>query len=81
MKYPRVKQKLRYFDVEVFAERMLARRKKLALSQPRLAEMVGMTKHELSRFENQHKCPSVQTLMRLADALGVTTDWLLGRGK
>jgi DNA-binding XRE family transcriptional regulator len=49
------------------------------LSQRALAKAVGMTPAQLSEIETGKKTGSVATLRRLADALGVTVDDLLGQ--
>ena len=38
-----------------------------------------MTKVSVCGYENGTRCPSLETFMQLADILGVTTDYLLGR--
>jgi transcriptional regulator with XRE-family HTH domain len=48
------------------------------LSQSDLEEISGIPKARLSRYENGHVAPSIQTLERLAKALGVSEASLLG---
>ena len=56
-----------------------ARRKELGLTQAGVAERLGVDTETLSRFERGKHVPSLQTLERLADALGSTCADLLGQ--
>jgi transcriptional regulator with XRE-family HTH domain len=47
------------------------------MSQADLSERSGLPKPTLSRYENDHVLPSLQTLRKLADALGVGESSLL----
>lgn len=49
------------------------------LSQTELAERAGFQPSAVSHFETGRRSPSFDNLKRLADALNVTTDYLLGR--
>ncbi len=49
------------------------------LDQGALAEKAGMQASAISHFETGNRKPSFDNLRRLADALDVTTDYLLGR--
>lgn len=49
------------------------------LSQQRLAEMICVEKSLLSHFEKGRKAPSFLTFQRMAAALCVSADWLIGR--
>jgi len=46
-------------------------------SQKDLAERAEITQSMLSRYEAGHDLPSTPTVIRLAKALGITTDELL----
>ena len=59
-------------------ERLRRARKERGLSQGRLAQRLGIQPAAVSHFETGHRKPSFDTLRRLADALDVTTDYLLG---
>ena len=61
-------------------ERLRMRRLKLRLSQKRLGQMIGHDQGYVSRLERGEITDiTVRTLARLADALHVSTDYLLGR--
>ena len=62
-------------------KRMRDRRRELGITQAQLAEMVGTAQARISQIENGESEPSIDVLMRLARALGVTTDYLLGMGE
>lgn len=56
--------------------RNMRQKRKLTLDQ--LAEVTGLSKGHLSRFERGEKSLSVAALMRLAQALGTSVSFLLG---
>lgn len=60
-------------------DRVTLWRKKKKLTQEELALKVNLTKAAISNYENGHSAPSNETLVALADALDVDTDYLLGR--
>jgi len=49
------------------------------ISQVELAKILGVTKQSVSNWENDNIQPSVEMLSKIADALSVSTDYLLGR--
>jgi transcriptional regulator with XRE-family HTH domain len=49
------------------------------MSQGDLAERSGLQPSAVSHFETGNRSPSFDNLKRLADALTVTTDYLVGR--
>ncbi len=61
-----------------FGQRLRETRIKAGYSQSDLEEISGIPKARLSRYENGHVAPSIQTLERLARALGVSEASLLG---
>lgn len=62
-----------------FRERLRAVREQRGYSQEDLAKRAGMQPSAVSHFETGARKPSFDNLRRLADALEVTTDYLLGR--
>lgn len=64
-------------DARTFGRRLRETRLKAGLSQSDLEEISGIPKARLSRYENGHVAPSIQTLERLAKALGVSEASLL----
>ncbi|ANN33620.1 XRE family transcriptional regulator [Bacillus cereus] len=60
-------------------QRLKEMRKTRKLTQQGLADKVNTTKGTISNYENGHSTPSNEMLKDLANVLGVTTDYLLGR--
>ncbi len=63
----------------IFPARLKAARELRELSQGELAARTGLQPSAVSHFETGGRKPSFDNLRRLADALEVTTDYLLGR--
>ena len=59
-------------------KRIMQHRKKLGLTQDKLAELLGVTAQAVSKWENDQSCPDITTLPRLAEIFHITTDALLG---
>jgi len=62
-----------------FAARLVAARNSKGLKQEQLAEKTGMKTAAISHFETGNRKPSLDNLRKLAEALNVTSDFLLGR--
>ena len=62
-----------------FPQRLRTARELRELSQGQLAERARLQASAVSHFETGARKPSFDNLRRLADALEVTTDYLLGR--
>ncbi|WP_212953462.1 helix-turn-helix domain-containing protein [Shouchella tritolerans] len=65
----------------IVPERLRALRKERQLTQEQLGELINVTKVSISGYENGNRTPDTDTLRRLADVFGVSTDYLLGRSK
>ena len=65
-------------DERHFGKRLREARLSAGLSQSDLEDISGIPKARLSRYENGHVEPSIQTLNRLARALNVSEASLLG---
>ena len=61
-----------------FGERLAALRQARGLTQVQLAEKIGSTQRAVSRYETIADRAPAPVLAKLAQALGVTTDELLG---
>jgi transcriptional regulator with XRE-family HTH domain len=66
---------------DLFPERLRIARTTRELSQEGLAKRADLQASAISHFETGARKPSFDNLRRLADALDVTTDYLLGRVK
>ena len=62
---------------EGFPGRLRALRKQKDLSQSELGELVDLHYTHIGRYERGTSNPSADALRRLADALGVSTDYLM----
>ncbi|SHN66183.1 helix-turn-helix domain-containing protein [Desulfitobacterium chlororespirans] len=61
-----------------FSERLIYLRKRHALTQNELADLVQISRSALSLYEIGKREPDFVTLSRLSGYFGVTTDYLLG---
>jgi transcriptional regulator with XRE-family HTH domain len=66
---------------DVFPERLRTAREHRGLNQSDLAKRSGLQVSAISHFETGTRKPSFDNLRRLADALDITTDYLVGRVK
>ncbi len=64
---------------EVFPARLKQARELRGLNQGEVASRSGMQASAISHFETGGRKPSFDNLRRLAQALDVTTDYLIGR--
>lgn len=64
---------------ELFSARLKASRDLRQWSQAELARAAGLPPSSIAHFEAGSRKPSFDNLRRLANALEVTTDYLLGR--
>jgi transcriptional regulator with XRE-family HTH domain len=58
-------------------QRIKARREELGLTQLQLAQALGVTPQHISVIEKDKRSPSLESLAKLAQELGVTTDFLI----
>lgn len=61
-----------------FGERLKLARKAAGLGQAELADRIGKTQSSISQWERGESSLSLDVLVLVSTALGVTTDWLLG---
>lgn len=64
-------------DETIFASRLLALRKERGWSQPELGKKVGTSGAIIGRYERGEITPSIGVAQKLADAFGVTLDYLV----
>jgi transcriptional regulator with XRE-family HTH domain len=67
-------------EAMALGERIRQLRKEHGWSQAELGSKVGTDSQRISRYENGRITPSVEALVRLADALEVSVDYLLREG-
>jgi transcriptional regulator with XRE-family HTH domain len=58
-------------------KRIKERRQALGLTQQQLAEALGVTPQHISVIEQDKRAPSLSSLARMAEQLGVTVDFLV----
>ena len=58
-------------------ERIRSERQRLGLSQKKVAELVGVSRQAVAKWESGQSSPSTENLLRLAEILGTTTDLFL----
>jgi len=64
-------------DENVFGNRVLALRKQKGWSQPELGKAVGTSGAIVGRYERGEITPSIEVARKLAEAFGVTLDYLV----
>jgi transcriptional regulator with XRE-family HTH domain len=66
-------------DRKLLGQRLRLRRESAGVSQAKIAQQAGIIQGDLSLLERGEKHIWVDTLLRLADALGCSLDYLTGR--
>jgi transcriptional regulator with XRE-family HTH domain len=64
---------------ETLGDRIRMHRARLRLSQRALGKQVGLSTNGISLIERGEVDPRVSVIRQIADVLGVSTDYLLGR--
>lgn len=62
-----------------FTNRLVQLRKKRGLTQQQIADEIGVNRGSYSNWEKGKREPSFENLIKLADLLEVSLDWLFGR--
>jgi transcriptional regulator with XRE-family HTH domain len=62
-----------------FGERLVTARQELGLSQAQVAERLGITQQSYGGWERRETALKPEHLIRLAEILNVTVDYLLGK--
>ena len=65
--------------MSIFSERLKELRKKRGYTQSELAEYMNMRQGSYTKWETGMTEPRIENLIKLADILNTTTDFLLGR--
>ncbi|WP_173645770.1 helix-turn-helix domain-containing protein [Leptospira interrogans] len=73
-----MKKKARNTQTNEFPTKLKELRIQKGFSQENLAKMVGLHKNHIGRYERGDSQPTADKIRKLADALGVTGDVLLG---
>ncbi|NMP23793.1 helix-turn-helix domain-containing protein [Sulfobacillus harzensis] len=62
----------------IFGDRLAQARQAKGWTKQALADQIGVSDVMVGYWEHGHRWPSIDTLVALAEALDVSTDWLLG---
>jgi transcriptional regulator with XRE-family HTH domain len=62
-----------------FAENIITLRKQVKVSSNELADILGIDRVSIWRYEKGERLPGAEILIKIADLFHVSTDWLLGR--
>ena len=65
--------------MKIFQELLQEQRKLNGLTQRQMAEMLGIAQPSYIRYENGTSEPTLETLVKIADAFDISVDYLLGR--
>lgn len=65
--------------MKVFSERLKELRLKKGLTQTELGKKVGVKQNTFTNWENGKREPNFETIIKIADLLEVSLDWLFGR--
>jgi transcriptional regulator with XRE-family HTH domain len=62
----------------LFGERLVLARKKKKVSQEELAKLIGVHAPIIGRYERNEVKPSIEVAAKIAEALGISLDYLTG---
>ena len=65
--------------MKVFQDRLRQERESNHLTQRDMAERIGITQPSYIRYENGKSEPTLENLVRIAEILDVSIDYLLGK--
>ena len=63
----------------IFNKRLRLARIKKKLTQQKMADQLEISLNAYQKYEQAERAPSLETLVKIADILEVSTDYLLGR--
>ena len=63
----------------MFASRLRSVRMYRKLTQQKMADLLSVSLNAYQKYEQRERAPSLETLVRIADELNVSIDYLLGR--
>lgn len=72
LKDPEFKKEYEALDPEFSIIQTIINARNSGMTQEELAEKTGLTQRDISRFENGNANPSLKTLKRLAEGMGMT---------
>lgn len=63
----------------MFGKRLRHMRMKRKYTQQKMADLLTMSLNTYQKYEQSERNPAFDTLVKIADILDVSIDWLLGR--
>lgn len=78
-RYLKIKESYLMKTSNVFPQRLKELRLKKGLTQTELGEKVGVKQSTFTNWENGKREPNFETIIKIADLLEVSVDWLFGR--
>ena len=73
-----LKEDMNMCGYKIFSKRLKGQLDKKGMTQRELAEKIGATEVSVSRYVSGQRIPKATVLLKIAMALGVSTDYLLG---
>ena len=67
--------------MQIFCERLKEMRLMCRLTQRQMAEKIGISQPSYVRYENGKSEPTLENLVKIANILDVSADYLLGRSE
>jgi len=64
--------------MDIFARRLKERAAQLGISDRQAARQCGLEERRYAHYAGNRREPDLETLVRIADGLGTTPNWLLG---
>lgn len=64
--------------MDIFAKRLQERAKQLGISNAEAARRIGLDERRYAHYVSGRREPDLATLVKIADALGTSPNWLLG---
>ena len=66
------------FQKKLFGQRMLELREKRALSQKAVADILGITRTQISDMENGKNTTTIENVVKICEHYKISSDYLLG---
>lgn len=66
-------------DLKIIGERLKKARELKGLTKKELAQTVGVAPSTITRYEEEVRIPKVTILRKIAEVLGVSVDYLVGK--
>ena len=61
----------------IIAEKIMSLRKQYGWSQEELADLIGVSRQSVSKWESAASIPDIQKIIKMSEVFGVSIDYLL----